>query len=171
MPDKPQTPSILLESVSTAYQHQDKLSQPKQCLSLWQRRLKWYDIGAITQPVPAEVHALARVFLERRASEGCLDRLGDFGFVILHRCGEHFYFLIACSWRGNNEIWETVFAKDQEDPDFRNFSRPEPHLPTFCVWELGAICHEQQAWRRFLLSERDETAVETWLVDQYEGPV
>jgi hypothetical protein len=162
---------VIPESISPGYVHRDKFIQPKQGLSLKGRLLKWYEIGAADRPVPAEIHNLARVFLDRRAGEGSLDQLSDLGFVVLHRCGEHFYFLIACSWRGNNEIWETVFAKDIEDIDFKYFSRPESHLPTFCVWELGAICHEQRAWRRFLLSERDETAVETWLVDQYEGPV
>ena len=171
MPDKPQTISMTPESIGADYLHRDKIIEPRQGLSLSSRRLKWYDISAADRRVSAEIHAMARAFLERHAGKGGLGQLGDFGFVILHRCGEHFYFLIACSWRGNNEIWETVFAKDREDLDFRDFSRPEPHLPTFCVWELGAICHEQRAWRRFLLSERDETAVETWLVDQYEGPV
>ena len=171
MPDKPQSLSQIPESTSEAYVHRDKFIEPKQSLSFFGRRLKWYDIGAADRPVPGEIHAMARAFLERRGGEGGLNELSDFGFVILHRCGEHFYFLIACSWRGNNEIWETVFARDRDEPDFRDVSRPEPHLPTFCLWELGAICHERRAWRRFLLSERDETAVETWLVDQAEGPV
>ncbi|MGH7936717.1 MAG: hypothetical protein ACREF8_06885, partial [Chthoniobacterales bacterium] len=34
------------------------------------------------------------------------------GFVILHRCGSDFYFLIVSTWRGNNEVWEAVFYKD-----------------------------------------------------------
>ena len=32
------------------------------------------------------------------------------------------------------------------------------HRPTFCVWELGAVWHEQQAWSRYLRSSRDESA-------------
>ena len=171
MPDKPQTAAPIPEAISPDYVHEDKMIKPEQALILPGRRLKWYGIGTAKRPVPDEIHTLARAFLERSAGNGGLSQLSEFGFVILHRCGEHFYFLIACSWRGNNEIWETVFAKDKEDPDFLDFSRPEPHLPTFCVWELGAVWHEQKAWRRFLLSERNEIAVETWLVDQYEGPV
>jgi len=45
------------------------------------------------------------------------------------------------------------------------------HRPTFCVWELGAVWHEQQAWSRYLRSERDDAAKQTYLRDSYEGPV
>ena len=77
------------------------------------------------------------------------------GFVILHRCGDGFYFLLACTWAGNNELWETVWAKDgvgrRRLPPLAASARG--HHPTFCVWELGAVWHEQQAWSRFLRSE------------------
>jgi hypothetical protein len=159
------------ESISANYTHGDKFIEPKQMLSLGQRRLKWYDITTLAKPVPEHIHLTARDFLEKRAGEGGLDQLSDHGFVILHRCGEHFYFLIACSWLGNNEIWETVFAKDLEDKDFRDWPRPGPHIPTYCVWEMGAVAHESQAWIRFLRSKRDEAAVKAWLSDQYKGPV
>ena len=32
------------------------------------------------------------------------------------------------------------------------------HRPTFCVWELGAVCHERDAWSRVPRSARDEAA-------------
>ena len=32
------------------------------------------------------------------------------------------------------------------------------HRPTFCVWELGAVCHERQAWSAYLRSRRDAPA-------------
>ena len=171
MPDRPQIAPEIPESVGAAYVHREKFIKPGEALSLPGRRLKWYGIGAAGLAVPPMITDMARSFLTRSEREGRLDQLGVFGFVILHRCGEHFYFLIACSWRGDNEIWQTVYAKDRDDQDFRDFPRPGPHLPTYCVWELGAVCHEQRAWLRFLRSERDETALETWLADQYEGAV
>ena len=39
------------------------------------------------------------------------------------------------------------------------------------VWEMGAVAHESQAWIQFLRSKRDDTAVRTWLADQYKGPI
>jgi len=171
MPDKPQTLPPVPPSIEAGYVHGEKHIKPLEALAFPGRRLKFYTIGGAGRPVPAEIADGARRFLTRREGEGGLAQLGDFGFVILHRCGEHFYFLIACSWRGNNEIWETVHARDEQDIDFHDFSRPDPHQATFCVWEMGAVCHEQRAWLRYLRSDRDETAIETWLADQYEGPV
>ena len=57
---------------------------------------------------------------------------------ILHRCGESFYFLLVCTWRNENELWETVWAKDGDgDVFFRPWPIEGTHRPTFCVWELG----------------------------------
>jgi hypothetical protein len=59
---------------------------------------------------------------------------------ILHRCGSDFYFLIVNTWRGNNEVWETVFYKDGAAmADFAPFPREGTHKPTFCVWELAPV--------------------------------
>jgi hypothetical protein len=100
-----------------------------------------------------------------------LDGVSALGFVVLHRCGPDFYFLIVCSWQGNNEIWESVYAKDKDDTGFRNWPRPGAHIPTFCVWEMGAVAHESRAWRRYLMSGRDEPAATAWLADQYAGEI
>jgi hypothetical protein len=42
----------------------------------------------------------------------------------------------------------------------------EPHKGTFCVWEMGAVVHEQQAWIRYLCSARDAAAAQAYLADQ-----
>src|SRR5438128_599716 len=66
------------------------------------------------------------------------------GFVILHRCGESFYFLIVCTWRNSNELWQTVFYKDGEAmKEFALYPRDGEHKPTLCVWELVPVGHEQ----------------------------
>jgi hypothetical protein len=155
------------ESVNPAYLHRDKLVLPREMLPIGARRLKWYDIGAPELPVPAEVHAMARQFLSRAD----LSQLSDLGFVVLHRCGADFFFLLACSWKGNNEIWESVYAKNADESDFREFPHPGPHRGTYCVWEMGAVAHESAAWRRYLLSKRDQAALAAWLADRYEGPI
>ena len=75
------------------------------------------------------------------------------GFVVLHRCGEDFYFLLVCTWRNENELWETVWAKNGDaDVFFRPWPADGAHRPTFCVWELGAVCHERDAWTSYLRS-------------------
>jgi len=135
--------------------------------------LKWYDLDRTETPVEPAVRALARSFLERESSAGRLDLGGDLGFVILHKCGgAGFYFLLVNTWRNENELWESVFAKhNATDNDFHIFPLPNTHRGTFCVWELGAVWHEQQAWRRYLLSSRGDAEKRAYLEDTYRGAV
>jgi len=115
--------------------------------------------------VPDEIDRLARAYLARNEIEA-----KGFGFVILHRCGSDFYFLIVSTWRGNNEVWETVFYKDGEAMgDFALWPRDGMHKPTYCVWELAPVWHETKSWERFLMSARDETAAQLWQRDLYAG--
>jgi hypothetical protein len=94
------------------------------------------------------------------------------GFVLLHRCGEDFYFLLVSTWRNENELWETVWAKcGGEDVFFHPWPTDGAHRPTFCVWELGAVAHEREAWTRFLESARDDAAKRAYLRDGYSGIV
>jgi hypothetical protein len=161
-----------ISNVAAGYIHRDKRITPAALVALPGTRLKWYDIALPDAPVPAGIQALARAFVLREDQAGALKVSGELGFAILHRCGGDFYFLIVSTWRNENELWETVYAKDgQQQPDFRPFPLPGPHRGTYCVWELGAVWHEQQAWRRYLLSGRDDAARRAYLGDSHEGPV
>ena len=155
----------MLQPVSTDYIHGSKMVTPRPRFEAQGRQFKWYEVSTAEKPVPEAVGSMAREFLTRTD----LDGASELGFVVLHRCGADFYFLIVCSWRGNNEIWETVFALDRGDDGFHDWPRPGPHLPTFCVWEMGAVAHESLAWSRYLRSARDDAAREAWMADQYEG--
>jgi hypothetical protein len=126
---------------------------------------KWYEVHAPDREVPDSISAMARTYLESTPLEA-----RGFGFVILHRCGEDFYFLIVSTWKNSNEVWETVFYKDGDAmSDFALFPRDAQHKPVFCVWELVPVWHEQQAWVRFLTSSRDEGAATLWRDDLYSG--
>jgi hypothetical protein len=151
--------------VDPGYRHSRKRYAPREPLELPGCVLKWYELHAADAPVPPEISILARRHV---ASSGA--RAPGLGFVILHRCGKDFYFLIVCSWRNSNEIWETVFYKDGDSmTEFEVFPREGGHLPTFCVWELAPVLWEKSAWDRFLLSARDETAALAWLADRGAG--
>ena len=158
--------------VSPEYRHVEKIACPEPSLALDDAVLKWYDIAPDDAPVPLAIRALARRSLRDASRSGALGDLGELGFVVLHRCGESFYFLLVCTWRNENELWETVWAKDGDgDVFFRPWPLEGMHRPTFCVWELGAVCHERQAWTRFLCSSRDEGARHAYLRDTYSGLV
>ena len=127
--------------------------------------LKWYQLSLEDRPVPDEIDRVARSFLSRTPLEAT-----GLGFVILHRCGKDFYFLIVNTWRGNNELWETVFYKDGDAmADFALWPRDGMHKPAFCVWELAPVWHETKSWERFLKSPRDEKSAQIWPRDLYSG--
>lgn len=158
--------------VGAGYEHVPKLVRPRPSLALDDTLLKWYEVAPAGAPVPNRVRELAYEAICRGARGGALDVSGDLGFVILHRCGEDFYFLLVSTWRNDNELWETVWAKSgEDDPGFRPWPIWGTHRPTFCVWELGAVCHERLAWTRYLCSRRDASARRTYLLDTFDGAV
>jgi len=160
-----------LEQV-TSYEHHAKVARPQSSLTLRSTVLKWYEIAPEEAPVPLVIRALARRNLRDASKCGDLRLGGEFGFVILHRCGGDFYFLLVSTWQNENELWETVWAKDGDESfAFRPWPVEGTHRPTFCVWELGAVWHEQQAWSRFLRSERGEEEREAYLHDVFAGEV
>jgi hypothetical protein len=167
--------SSLLEQtghVQSDYLHVPKLVRPGSMLVLDEGVLKWYDIAPAEAPVPTGVRELAYEAVCRASRSGELELAGDLGFAILHRCGPGFYFLLVSTWRNDNELWETVWAKDgAEAPTFEPWAADGPHRPTFCVWELGAVCHERRAWSRYLRSRRDPSARREYLLDTYSGEV
>ena len=157
--------------VQAGYRHLTKEIATAAPIELGDTVLKWYDIAPADEPVPGPIRALARGTLRGAADSGAIDLDDDLGFVILHRCGASFYFLLVSTWRNDNELWETVWAKTDHDTGFHPWPLEGTHRPTFCVWELGAVCHEQQAWSRFLRSERGPQDREAYLQDLYAGEV
>jgi hypothetical protein len=152
--------------IDPGYLHTHKQVTPGEPLEPSGAMLKWYGLHPNDRPVPEEVTRLARA----RLMSAPLEARG-LGFVILHRCGSDFYFLIVGTWRSSNELWETVFYKNGDAmADFELFPRDGAHKPTLCVWELVPVWHEQQAWERFLRSSRDEAAAQAWLENLFSGP-
>ena len=163
---------VVTNGTDRTYRHGLKLVRPASSVALGETVLKSYDIAAPDEPVTDDVRALARRGLADAARLGELRLGGTLGFVILHRCGNGFHFLLVSTWENDNELWETVWAKEGDhDPDFHPWPLEGSHRPTFCVWELGAVAHERLAWSQYLLSERDDDARHAYLRDAFEGVV
>ena len=98
--------------IDPQYRHIPKHAAPGDVIAPPGAMLKWYAVYPTDRPVPTELTQLARSYLMKNQLEakGC-------GFVILHRCGNDFYFLIVNTWRNNNELWETVFYKNGDAMD------------------------------------------------------
>lgn len=160
-----------MSSVSPGYGHVRKVVQaaPPVTLTPSGTELKWYDVRREQAVIPPEIRREARGFLAAEAESGRLAIEGELGFVILHLAGDVFL-LLVCTWRNDNELWESIYQKAAAG--FEPLPMDEPHKGTFCVWEMGAVLHEQQAWIRYLLSARDAGARQAYLADQPgPGPV
>ena len=132
-----------LQHVDPAYRHGPKLvTAQAQLLDLGGVRLKWYDLARAETPVPDAIRSLARDYLIAESKAGRLDLDGELGFVVLHRCEADFHFLIVSTWRGSNELWESVYYKQNAaTPGFSLFPREGRHKGAYCVWELGPVWH------------------------------
>jgi hypothetical protein len=93
-----------LGHVTADYVHVTKLARPGPRLVLDEAVLKWYDVAPADAPVPLELRAQARAALAEASDERRLGLSGDLGFVILHRCGPSFAFLLVSTWRNDNEL-------------------------------------------------------------------
>src|SRR4026207_2294659 len=103
---------MIIRDEVTSYEHHAKVARPQASLTLRSTVLKWYEIAPEDAPVPLVIRALARRSLRDASKRGDLPLGGDLGVVILHRRGEDFYFLLVSTWQNENELWETVWAKD-----------------------------------------------------------
>lgn len=166
LPDSEQLAS--LGNLPGDYRHVAKQVTPADGLAVPGGYLKWYDVHRDDARVGIGTRDQARDFLRGEASTDRLNLKGELGFVILHRCGDDFYYLLVCTWRNHNEMWQTVYERSG-DGAFELTTHDAEHRATQCVWELGPTCHERGAWSRYLASARDETAKRGYLADVYTG--
>jgi hypothetical protein len=160
----------MFEQVAPTYQHRQKFIEPGDALTTSDVYLKWYDIYRQETPIPAQFVHETHSFLRSELDVGTLPLKNELGFVIHHQCSA-VYILYICTWRNENEVWETIYSKDvNNDGPFQLLERGST-APTFCVWVLGVVWHEQQAWTRYLYSKRDDVAKHTYIHDQIIGLV
>jgi hypothetical protein len=157
--------------VDEDYHHVTKVVVPRPALALPDAYLKWYDLRRPDQQIRPEVDAEAREFLRVESAAGRLPISGDLGFVIDHLSGEHVHLLLVFTWRGNNEMWESVYLKDVRDGEPFRLTPQGTHRGTICVWEFGAVAHEHRAWTRYLRSARDEQAKRDYAESQFAGEI
>lgn len=169
-----------LAAVPAGYRHHAKQAVPQPPLVAGDVVLKFYHLEKPGEPVPEHLAAEARGMLSWAGGEGTLGA-GDRGFVLLHRCGADFHFLLVSVWRGANEVWEAVWYHQGAMDGFAPFGPAYPASadapgaallrPTFCVWELAVVAHEALAWGRLLASDRGEADLARWQADLIDGAV
>jgi hypothetical protein len=160
-----------LGDVPLSYRHEWRVATPQAPIVLPNAIFKWYHVHREGIPVTAELDELARATLIEAAGQGRWGMEYGLNFALLHVSITHAY-LLAGVWRGHNELWERIYAKDlATDASFLRVTASEEEGPAACVWEFGAICHERLAWISYLFSDRSEPARQTWLADVYAGRV
>lgn len=160
----------MFSQVAPDYRHTQKSIRSGPALVTADVYLKWHLIYPEHLPIPDEQVLEAQTLLREEISTGRLDLKDEVGFVVQHRTAG-FLILYVCTWRGNNEVWETLYHKRVDADTGYEILQRENTSPTFCVWVLSAVTHEQKAWSRYLLSERDQPAREAYLSDHLTGRV
>jgi hypothetical protein len=163
--------AIEFDGVVEGYRHYQKRITPSLDFQTPAVHLKWYDIAFTVAPIAPELNSEARSFLLSETESGRFTANQELGFVLLHDCGD-VVFLLVSTWRNSNELWETVYLKQADNGiGFEPLHHSDQHKPSFCVWEMGAVAHEAQAWSRYLASNRDHDARETYFFDMYAGVI
>lgn len=153
------------------YDYHKKIVAPGKNLLLKGAYLKWYELYPPGLRINEEQVSETRRFLNSEAESGRLNFNNELGFVILHRAGDYLLLLLT-TWRNVNEMWESIYFKDAERGDtFKELKFNEGHKGTFCVWELGIVWHERNAWLHFTRSERDEKAKLNYMNDRFSGEI
>ena len=166
------SPELLasLGNVPASYRHEWRVVTPTAPLVLPRAIFKWYHVHRDGMPVPPGIDAEARVVVTEALAATAWGPSYGLNFAILHVSTTGAY-LLAGVWRGHNELWERVYAR-QLTPGavFERIDASGEDAPVGCVWELAATCHERMAWHRYLFSDRGEEAKRAWLDDLYQGP-
>jgi hypothetical protein len=159
----------LFQQVESNHQHQAKQVRPAEALQTPTVYLKWYLIEPAHLPITQHDELQAKNHLLEELQTQKLALNNEVGFVVQHRAGD-WMILYVCTWRGNNELWETLYHRRMLEDPYIVFERQNT-TATFCVWVLAAVAHEQKAWTRFLRSARDEANQQSYLHDQLTAEV
>jgi len=147
--------------VDPEYRHVDKHAAR---LPASTHSLSWYEIREAHRQID---HGVERAAREQAA---LVIEQEDEGFVILHLCGDAFYFLLICRWRNGNELWETVYARSEGESEF-SLVPPGDTFATFCVWELAVVAAQRAAWIDYLRSDRTAADLAAYRDFPFEGTV
>lgn len=158
----------LFDQVAAGYTHVQKLMRPAPALIAPAVYQKWYLVHPHDSPFRDEDVAVAQAFLKSEIDGERLALRHEVGFTVQHRCAAIDIFYV-CSWRDNNELWETLYYK----PHGGTFSVAprDTKTATYCVWVIPAVAHEQRAWLEFLRSDRGAAARDAYCRDQASGRV
>jgi hypothetical protein len=153
------------------YSYSKKNIAPGLLLSVPGACFKWYNLFPPGTEITQEHVEESREFIKSEAIAGRLKIESELGFVILHMAGDYLLLLLT-TWRNINEMWQSIYLKKADLPEnYTPLIFNNNHKGTYCVWELGVVWHERNAWVDFINSKRDHGAKLTYLNDVFSGSV
>jgi hypothetical protein len=158
-----------LGNVPASYVHTRRWAEPCESLIVPGAVLKWYEVRPHGWEIPGQIDDQARATVAAEAPAALAEGYG-LGFVVHHQSTTGYYLLLM-TWRGHQEMWRTIFMRPSDEIGEFEPLPPTRHAGTGCVWELGPICHEREAWSQYLFSARDDAAKRAYLANTFSGEV
>lgn len=152
--------------MSNTSHYPSKWASPQGMFKVGKTRFKWYNLAENIDDITSKDVDNAKICVENAAEK--FQDIDDLGFIILHRCGEN-YLLLVCTWRSENELWESVYYDGSGK--FEIWARENAHIPTYCVWEMGIVYYESRAWKIFLGTDKEENSKQQYLDHLFDGEV
>lgn len=157
--------------IPEAYTYYKKKIEPGSQLKLSTASFKWYNLYPYDSIITSGQVSESKEFIENEVKSGKLKFENELGFVILHRAGNNLLLLIT-SWRNTNEIWETIYFKEAvKEEVYKPMKFKTDHKGTYCVWELGIVWHERNAWVKFINSKRNNESKLNYMSDLFSGEI
>src|SRR3989344_1199900 len=144
----------------TQYQHEPRIVRNQSLVATPDLVLKLYLMARDEYSVPNFVHD-AEKLLKKKIEEGEITPLTGLGFAILSDD-----MLNVTRWDTKYPIVvrNKIYGFEEGNVDS---SQPLDinEVGSFCIWELGIVSHEKEAWKRFLTSQRKESDKRKYLQD------
>lgn len=170
-PEKAINISVLGNIIPEGYIYYRKMIDPGSQLNLQGASFKWYNLYPYDSYITNGQVSESKEFIENEVISGKLKFENELGFVILHRAGDYLLLLIT-SWRNTNEMWESIYCKKAANEEvYKPIKFKTDHKGTYCVWELGIIWHERNAWVKFINSKRNNDSKLNYMNDLFSGEI
>jgi hypothetical protein len=146
-------------------------ARPVSALGTWRcgdLRIKRYAIAYRREAARPELIAGAEAAAERMLPTPAVTptRYGV-GFLGAHD-GRGGNFVFVDWWEQENELHHHVFFSTSIDPGALRPATPAD--PIACVWDLGVVAHEREAWIRHVLAA-DVPDLDAYLEDQLDAEI
>jgi hypothetical protein len=154
-----------LGNMPEGFEHEQREIQPVGLIVEPQLVMKLYQMFAAGKPLDPGYMSECKGFIKEQVRSGNVEPYIGLGFAKL---GKEII---------NVARWDDELPIELKNQVFRvrdgNLSTAEEvdirEVGAFCLWELGFVNHEKEAWKRYLVSQQTEADKTRYLEDFMEG--